>query len=73
MRCGTKVTQIDNDYFDCEQILVSTKNAVVVGTSKSTVVSFNYPLGKKESVPHDVVQLIQNIEGKIFTPIKNEK
>ena len=73
IRCGTKVTMIGKDYLEMEQILVSTNNCVVVGTSKCTNVSFNYLEGKKANVPQEVIDHIQNIEGKIFEKIKSER
>ncbi|MFX0174037.1 MAG: acyl-CoA thioesterase [Candidatus Hodarchaeota archaeon] len=60
---GTKVEKIDTDRIFIRQVLVSTKHGKTAAEAKALLVAFDYKKNSKTTLPDELRQKIQDLEG----------
>ena len=59
---GAKVTQIENDRFQMEYLIVSHKSQKIAAAGNGLIVSFDYHENKKAPLPEEIKQRILQLE-----------
>ncbi len=60
---GARVTSLEDDRFSIEHVIVSHNQEVVTTEGQGTVVAFDYNAHQKASIPTEIRQRIEQLEG----------